>query len=320
MDRRISGRLVHACLAGARRRGLDVGRALARSGIEPEARTVTTQQYARLVRHLWTALDDELLGFGPAPSRLGTFATMAALAVHGPDLRTALLRGAAFYDLFAIGVTIRLVERGREARLEFTLTGFPQPADHLVELVLGAWHRFASWLVGGGLELRRAEFPHGRPPYVLEYDAFYGCGCLFGRTRPAIGFDRAALDRPVLRDETALTPFLRRYPADLVERGDYSGDVAGQVRKVLAEGGPDLASTAARLAVSPAGLRHRLRAEGTSYQRVRDRFRRDAAVSALARGDLSIEELSRRLGFSEPSAFHRAFKRWTGTTPRAYRP
>jgi len=59
-------------------------------------------------------------------------------------------------------------------------------------------------------------------------------------------------------------------------------------------------------------------AEHTSFQRVRDTLRRDVAVSALARGDASIEALSERLGFSEPSAFHRAFRRWTGATPRSY--
>jgi AraC-like DNA-binding protein len=135
------------------------------------------------------------------------------------------------------------------------------------------------------------------------------------------------LDQPVVQDEAALRAFLRRAPWDVLARMDYGQEVSAQVRRLLnqalgegaADGGlPGPEQIAARLAISPQTLRRRLAAERTSFQRVRDRLRRDVAVSALARGDTSIEQLSGRLGFSEPSAFHRAFRRWTGTTPRSY--
>jgi AraC-like DNA-binding protein len=77
---------------------------------------------------------------------------------------------------------------------------------------------------------------------------------------------------------------------------------------------------AARLAVSTPTLRRRLAAEGTSFQQIRDQLRRDVAIAALAAGAVSIEDLARQLGFSEPSAFHRAFRRWTGSAPRSYQP
>ncbi|MEH6379787.1 AraC family transcriptional regulator, partial [Streptomyces sp. KLMMK] len=59
--------------------------------------------------------------------------------------------------------------------------------------------------------------------------------------------------------------------------------------------------------------------EGTSYRRLRDQVLREAAVAGLAEGREPIAELAARLGFSEDTAFHRAFRRWTGTTPGAYR-
>jgi AraC-like DNA-binding protein len=96
--------------------------------------------------------------------------------------------------------------------------------------------------------------------------------------------------------------------------GPGSGAGAGAPVREL----PGAEQIAARLSVSPQTLRRRLAAEDTTFQQVRDQLRRDVAVAELARGDASIEELSRRLGFSEPSAFHRAFRRWTGTTPRTY--
>ncbi|HEX4786964.1 MAG TPA: helix-turn-helix transcriptional regulator, partial [Actinospica sp.] len=83
---------------------------------------------------------------------------------------------------------------------------------------------------------------------------------------------------------------------------------------------PAEAKIAERLSVSPQTLRRQLAAEGSSFQHIRDQMRRDHAIAALAEGRTPIERISEQLGFSEPSAFHRAFKRWTGATPRAYQP
>lgn len=72
------------------------------------------------------------------------------------------------------------------------------------------------------------------------------------------------------------------------------------------------------LSISVPHLRRLLRQEGTSLNQLREEVLRDAAVAGLRRGE-TVEDLSARLGFSEPSAFRRAFKRWTGSTPSSYR-
>jgi AraC-like DNA-binding protein len=61
-----------------------------------------------------------------------------------------------------------------------------------------------------------------------------------------------------------------------------------------------------------------LRDEGSSYQQIKDDIRRDTAIHLLARGDTVIEDIAMQVGFSEATSFFRAFKRWTGVTPRAY--
>jgi AraC-like DNA-binding protein len=128
----------------------------------------------------------------------------------------------------------------------------------------------------------------------------------------------------VLQDEAGLRAFLRRAPGDVLARLDYGSTAAAQVRRLLGQSLPDHMphpqDVAARLAVSTQTLRRRLAAEGTSFQQIRDQLRRDVAIAALAAGSVSIEDLSQQLGFSEPSAFHRAFKRWTGSAPRSYQP
>ena len=76
---------------------------------------------------------------------------------------------------------------------------------------------------------------------------------------------------------------------------------------------------ARQLNTSPQTLRRRLHEQGTSFQELKDQLRRDLAIYHLGRRELPIQEIAEQLGFSEPSAFHRAFKKWTGLTPGAYR-
>jgi AraC-like DNA-binding protein len=105
---------------------------------------------------------------------------------------------------------------------------------------------------------------------------------------------------------------------------ENGGSAAEQVRRILELGlggdWPSSEQVAARLSVSLQHLRRRLREEGTSFGQIREQILKDAAIASLTRGDEPVSELSARLGFSEPSAFRRAFRRWTGRPPGAYRP
>lgn len=113
-------------------------------------------------------------------------------------------------------------------------------------------------------------------------------------------------------------------PRDLLARRNVAVTTASQVRSIL-EGGlrgewPSSEQVASRLSLSLQHVRRLLREEGTSVRQIRDDILRDAAVVSLLRGQESISDLSERLGFSEPSAFRRAFRRWTGSPPSVYRP
>ncbi|MFJ6246631.1 MULTISPECIES: AraC family transcriptional regulator [unclassified Streptomyces] len=342
--RSVSSHHVRAALLGAERRGVAAGPLLARAGLptallEEEPRTrVPAEQFGRLVRTLWAALDDELIGFGGAPSKVGTFAMMAHVVVHGSrDLREALRRAQTFYSLFPAGPRFRLVEPAPdegafgaegadgadEARLEFDVSGYDDPLHFGAESTVLVAHRFAGWLIRRRIGLRRVEFVHPEPRHAREYALLFGAPCVFGAGRTAVVFDRADLDEPVLRDGAALKVFLRRAPVDVLVSADYGSTVTGRVRHLIGRAlpagpVPTPEQLAVRLSISPQTLRRRLAAEGTTYQRLRDQVRRDHAIAELAGGRVSIERLSRQLGFSEPSAFHRAFRRWTGETPRAY--
>ena len=328
--------------------------------LQVEQARVSTDRFAQLIKELWLALDDEFIGSGPGSCRIGTFAMMCHATVHcSRDLRTALRRAAEFYALFPSGPRFCLVEaagsgpdftRGNvdagaaldkaasydgvagsqgepvgEARIEFDLAPEEDPDRFRAETLLVVAHRFSGWLIRRRIPLLRVELAYPAPPHVLEYDLLFGAPCRFDAPVTAAVFDHALLDEPVLQDEAGIAAFLRRAPEDVLARIDYGSTSATRVRRLLGQslpGGSILTEgeVADRLSVSPQTLRRHLAAEGTGFQQLRDQLRRDHAIAALADGRTPIEQISAQLGFSEPSAFHRAFKRWTGSTPRAYQP
>jgi AraC-like DNA-binding protein len=114
-----------------------------------------------------------------------------------------------------------------------------------------------------------------------------------------------------------------RHPALFMLTQNFSGNSwAGRVRQLLRgnlDALPGLSEVAGQLAIHPQTLRRRLAGEGTSFKEIKNQLRRDTALHFLGKQGLSIEEIALRAGFSESSAFIRAFKGWTGVTPYHYR-
>ncbi|MBT2543790.1 AraC family transcriptional regulator [Streptomyces sp. ISL-44] len=321
---------VRAVLAGARGSGIDTVPLLQEAQIPPlllgdDRARITPAQFARLFRALYRTTQDEFLGLSPVPSRPGTFAMMCYASLGCPDLGAAMERAAAFYGLFPGGPELALEVAGAEARFTVRNDFARDEERFLTECVLAIWHRLSSWLIGRRIPLAYAAFAYPPPPHKDEYEILFDCPVRFGETRTGAAFDAHWLTAPLVRDEPALDAMLRRAPFDLLSRPEYGTTVAEQVRRTLTQqlrGSPRLPAlgeVAARLAVSPATLRRRLQQEGTSFQQLKDHVRRDAAIAGLAESGEPIAELAARLGFSEDTAFHRAFRRWTGTTPGAYR-
>lgn len=321
---------VRAVLAGARGSGIDTVPLLQEAQIPPlllgdDRARITPAQFARLFRALYRSTQDEFLGLSAVPSRPGTFAMMCYAALGCRDLGGAMERSAAFYGLFPGGPELALEVSGPQARFTVRNDFARDEERFLTECVLAIWHRLSSWLIGRRIPLAYAAFAYPPPPHKDEYEILFDCPVRFGEPLTGVAFDAHWLTAPLVRDEPALDAMLRRAPFDLLSRPEYGTTVAEQVRRTLTQvlrsspRLPELGEVAGRLAVSPATLRRRLQQEGTSFQQLKDHVRRDAAIAGLAESGEPIAELAARLGFSEDTAFHRAFRRWTGTTPGAYR-
>jgi AraC-like DNA-binding protein len=169
------------------------------------------------------------------------------------------------------------------------------------------------------LELR---FAHAEPPYRQAYERFFRCPLRFGARAHGVVFDAAvlALPNPV---DTAIAELIERRAESALARLDGEPNCAERVREVLASGLPSGAigadAVTHALHMSRATLTRKLALEGTSLSAVLDALRRELALEYVRDPRLSIEELARRLAFSDARALRRAFVRWTGTTPSALR-
>ncbi|MFE3291833.1 AraC family transcriptional regulator [Rhodococcus sp. NPDC059234] len=301
--------------------------------LRDQSARITPDQLTRFTQAAWQLTDDELFGLSAAPVPRGSFKLVCLSLIHCPDLGSALERMADVTRALPGMPPLRLETGESTTRLLVQMPTRPRTlspataraADRLLtDFVLMLMHRFAAWLVGRRVKLVAMELPYPAPDSELakSYDAIFGVPITFGAEVAAIEFDNSLLRAPVIQTEETLLEYLRESPNLLFSERDYDSSAAAQVRKVLEAGVRGRTSTAddiaEMLSISVPHMRRLLRQEGTSLNQLREEVLRDAAISGLARGE-SVDDLSGRLGFSEPSAFRRAFKRWTGETPGAYR-
>lgn len=321
---------IRAALASVRAAGLDVPALLAASGIQPallgESRArVSHAQYLALTLTAMRLLDDEFLRQGGVKrTPMGTFPLMCRGVIHEPTLQRALVHALHFYDVLLPDVHLSLHRDGENAFIVIALADDAIDPEHvLVEVLMVLAQRFAGWLVDHRIALTRAEFRWPAPEHLDEYRMLFHCPLVFAAPRNAIAFPARFLDWPVVQTPRSLRRFLREAPGNLLVIPDNDNSMTAQVRASLGRDFsrelPDFEEVAQRLRMTPQTLRRRLREEGASYQEIKDNIRRDAAISYLARPQLSIMDIAQLMGFSEPSTFHRAFKKWTGLTPGAYR-
>jgi AraC-like DNA-binding protein len=202
-------------------------------------------------------------------------------------------------------------------RTELTVVPSPQYFDAAIVTIC----RILRLCAGPSAVPLKVTLPyHGEAPLDAYRDAL-GCPVEFDAANVAIIFDAQLAARPVLTGNPELAAEADRMSARYIE-GLVPDSAAARVRSLLLKAMPsgdiDQEQIARALHQSPSTLQRRLRKEGTSYQQLLDATRRELALEYLKDGRQSLADITFLLGFSDQSNFTRAFRRWTGKTPRQY--
>jgi AraC-like DNA-binding protein len=289
----------------------------------PQAR-VSAQHYGALWRSIALALDDEFLGQDSRRMKAGSFAMLCHSVLGCRSLRQALDRSLRFYALILDDIFGTLVRQAGEARI--VLHERAPGAGRRVfahELLLMLVFGVCCWLIGRRIPILRTEFSYAEPPHSAEYRLMYSADLSFDRPHTVIAFEANYLDLPVVQNERSLKEFLRTAPESILVKYKNGSSLAARVRRRLRQflpgEVPDFEVLAVELNMTPATMRRRLHDEGQSYQSIKDQLRRDLAISYLSHSTRSVTDIALELGFSERSAFHRAFRKWTGASPGEFR-
>lgn len=319
---------VNAVLQRARQSGVDPAPFLNAMGLsaaqlENPSTRIPSRQYVQLAMELVWATGDEFLRYdGKCRTKPGTFALMCHAVIHSKNLKQAILRCFRFYGLFQIDVRFRLKRFHNEAVITVECVDTQADRDHTTtDSCLLLMHRFFSWLIGQHLELTHVSL-NAAPAFMKdEYQRLFRSHVRFDKPYNGLHFERRLLDMPVRQTRQSLDQFLRNAADSLVVMPDHS--ITSRIRRLMGTDAsvpmPDFETVARMLATNTQTLRRHLRAEGTSFQTVKDTIRRDVAIQYLHGTHYSIHEIAELVGYSESSAFHRAFKKWTGLTPGDYR-
>jgi AraC-like DNA-binding protein len=320
---------VRALCRAASTVGLDVNALLHEAGIASDVIDDRESRIPeRLAARLWSAMErssgDPSFGLRvaqavhPGGLELVDYACRSA-ATLGSALDLLLQHGRFLADSLSIAVTHER-ERTR-LRIDLPMSA-PASTRHASEAALGLLVLRARHFTGHDLTPREVRFRHSKPADLTLHREIFRAPTMFMVAEDELVIDRASLDLPIPTHDATLREILVSHARTILGERPRATNVVNRMRRAVEEGlrtrDVDLHTLARKMHLSPRTLQRRLAEAGTTHQGLTDSVRREMALRLLE-SDVPIAEAAYLLGFSEASAFHRAFKRWTGETPAEFR-
>ena len=331
----VSVRSVKPALAHLHSLGIDADAVLCAAGADPAAfRAADARIPHALALEVWREAvrrsGDVHFGIHAAEGiRAGAFDVLDYAIRSSATLGEGLARLVRFHRILHDESVVRLGIDRMHAELTHAAPGDAAGGDagplprHVAEFVVAAWTVVARQATGIDFAPVEIRFRHRAPADLREHRRVFRAPIRFEQAANGLVLRRDMLDLPLVRSDPGLCAVLERQVVDLAERLPRVNTLRERAREVVAKqlagGAPTADSLAKRLHMSRRSLQRHLRSDGTSHRALVTALRRELAERYLSERRLAIAEVAFLLGFSEASAFHRAFKRWTGATPSEYR-
>ena len=287
--------------------------------------SIASSIFARILEEAAHATADECFGlhFGEHynPKNIGP---LAYVLLNSPTLAVAIENAERYLHIHNQAANLSFSIEGEQAYLRFLLADLAiESARQHNEYSMAVALNTLRIMVGSHWTPREVQFAHEAPAQTSEHLRLFGAPVLFSCATNALVIERDFVDRQVPAADQRLYRILKQQVERiLIEMPPESALLIG-VRKAIAEsmrdGDPKLARVIKKISMSPRTLERRLKEHGVVFKTLVDDTRRRFALNYLRDRKHTLTEIAFLLGYSEVSAFNRAFKRWTGATPLDYR-
>ncbi len=326
----VSRHMLHILYRYASSIGIPLESAIKEAGLNLNADTqarIPVDQYNALWNAIAARAADPNFGLhlGETAHRFLGGDVLSTVMLNCSTVGDALEKFARYHDLATNAVQLRLDRRGARTHLAWR----PRTPDlvldrHHWEAVLSGVALRLRDLAQDGVDPLEVRFRHAQPADTREHRRIFGCPVHFGQPANGLVIPSPALARPIFLANPALLEQLEQFAQEQMEQvyapNTWTNQVARLVNETLWRGEkPTLETVARELAVSARYVQKKLKVEGTTYRALRDRLKKEIAMSYLRKPDVALCDVAFLLGFSEQSAFNHAFKRWTGDSPNEYR-
>jgi len=298
---------------------------LVRSQLRDPDKRIPFRKHVRFMEIAAHRLDDPFwglrLGASIHPKQVGL---LGYVALSSETLGEALKNLTRFLSVLSEGAEAELVIHGKRVSVISRILD-PEVLDcrQIDDFGMSVMLTVCRALTGTELTPDRVDFRTPKPHAVAEHKRIFGAPVRFDQPRTGLVFNSKVMDLPIMTADSGLLKILERYCRDILGRRPAAPTLTYQVRELIAEllttGEPNIDTVAAALNMSSRTLERRLKAQGLSYRQVLDDLRQQLAERYLGDERLGLSQITYLLGYSEPTAFNRAFRRWTGSTPTHFR-
>lgn len=244
-------------------------------------------------------------------------------ALNSPTLGDAFTRVARYHSIWTDGATFTLETSKDTSAISYRYVEKIAAHRQDSEMTFATVTTLCRNIASSDFNPTLIEFQHDAPADTSEHQRLFRCQIKFGAPLNKLHFPSSNLLLPIAKADAGLCALLDRHAEELLAKFPPRDSLVDQVRCIIATefrgGNPSLEHVADQLGLTPRTLQRKLQELGTSHNELLEQMRRQLAMRYLREREMAICEVAYLLGFSESSSFHRAFKRWTGLTPKEFR-